>query len=372
MANNRFKSITGWLHLWLGLITGLVLLVVAISGCLLSFEDELELVFFKERHFVHPTRQRLSADSLFNIANNIYPGKKVSKLILEAEPARSAEARVGKGPEMKVVYINPYNGSVLYKGLFQKQFFRTVRNLHRYLLMNQTGKAVTGISCIICLFLTISGIIIWWPAHKKAIKQRFKIKWKAKPKRLNWDLHAVTGFYLSFFLILITLTGVVMSYDWAENLIYKMADGKVQKELSPKNFVKLKKANPGILQKMEERMNKLYPDPGRLNFNIPPKGGQATMGQKESEKLPPGCTNTAYFDSKTGELIKQQPFSAVSLGTKIKKYVLPIHAGSIYGLGTKILVFLVSLLTASLPITGFLIWLGKCKKKKKPRAVSVL
>ncbi|MEH3113418.1 PepSY-associated TM helix domain-containing protein [Pedobacter terrae] len=369
MANNRFKGITGWLHLWLGLIAGLILMVVAVSGCLLSFEDELELVFFKDRHFVRPAQVRLSTDSLFNIANSIYPGKKVSKLILEAEPELSAEARVGKGPEMKVIYINPYNGAILYKGLFQKQFFRTVRNLHRYLLLNQTGKAVTGISCCICLFLTISGIIIWWPANKKAVNQRFKIKWKAKSKRLNWDLHAVTGFYLSFFLILITLTGLAMSYDWVENLIYKLADGKVQKELLPKNLARSKKADPGVLQKMEDSMNKLYPNPGRLNFNIPPKGGQAIMGQKESEQLPPGCTNAAYFDSKTGQLIKQQPFATVSFGTKIKKYVLPIHAGSIYGLGTKILAFVVSLFTASLPITGFLIWLGKRKKKKKPRAV---
>ncbi|WP_145857532.1 PepSY-associated TM helix domain-containing protein [Pedobacter suwonensis] len=368
MANNRFKGITGWLHLWLGLITGLVLMVVALSGCLLTFEDELELVFFKERHFVSPSRQRLSADSIFNIANSIYPDKKVSKLILEAEPERSAEARIGKGPEMKVAYLNPYNGAVLYKGLFQKQFFRAVRNLHRYLLLNQTGKAITGISCCICLFLTISGIMIWWPANKKAIKQRFKIKWNAKNKRLNWDLHAVTGFYLSFFLILITLTGLVMSYNWAENLIYKLADGKVMKELSPKNLVKSKKANPGILQTIEGSMNKLYPNPGRLNFNISPKSGLAIMAQKESEELPPGCTNAAYFDGKTGRIIRQRPFASVSLGTKIKKYVLPVHAGSIYGLGTKILAFVVALFTASLPITGFMIWLSKRKKKKKPVA----
>jgi len=369
MASNRFKGVVGWLHLWLGLMAGIILMVVAFSGCLLSFEDELELVFFKERHFVHPARQRLSSDSLFNIANSIYPGKKATKLILEAAPERSAEARVGKGPEMKVIYINPYNGTVLYKGLFQKQFFRTARNLHRYLLLNKTGKAVTGISCCICLFLTVSGIFIWWPANKTAIKQRFKIKWNAKSKRLNWDLHAVTGFYVSFFLLLITLTGLVMSYDWAENLIYKLADGQLHREPSPKSVVKLKEANPGILQKIEENMNTLYPNPGRLNFNIPLKGDQAIMAQKENKQLPPGCTNAAYFDGKTGQLIKQQPFANVSLGTKIKKYVLPLHTGSIYGWSTKILAFLVSLFTASLPITGFLIWLGKRKKKKSPRAV---
>ncbi|GGH10260.1 PepSY-associated TM helix domain-containing protein [Pedobacter zeae] len=369
MAKNRFKKVMGWLHLWLGLISGTVLILVAISGCILSFEAELEPVLFKERHFVKTFPNRLSADSLLLIANSVYPGKKTSKLIINAEPDRSAEARIGKGPEMKVVYIDPYTGKVLYKGLFQKQFFRVVRNVHRYLLLGETGKAITGFSCIICLFLSISGIVIWWPANKSAIKQRFKIKWNAKSKRLNWDLHAVTGFYLSFFLILITLTGIVMSYDWAENLIYKLADGKVQKELTPKNLVRIKQAKPGVLQKIEDSMNALYPNAGRLNFNIPPKGGLAIMGQKESEQLPPGCTDAAYFDSKTGQLIKQQPFAAVSLGTKIKKYVLPLHSGSIYGWGTKILAFAVSLFTVSLPVTGFLIWLGKRKKKKKPLAI---
>jgi len=77
--------------------------------------------------------------------------------------------------------------------------------------------------------------------YRKAIKQRFKIKWNAKRKRLNWDLHAIIGFYLSFILILITFTGLVMSYDWAENLIYKLADGKAQKVLSLKKYGKVKK-----------------------------------------------------------------------------------------------------------------------------------
>jgi len=112
-------------------------------------------------------------------------------------------------------------------------------------------------------------------------------------------------------------------------------------------------------------MNKLYPNLGRLNFNLPLKDTQAIMGKKESEHLPPRCTDAAYFNCKTGELLKQQPFTAVSFGTKIKKYILPIHAGIIYGWATKILAFVVSLFTASLPITGFLIWLGKRRKKKR-------
>jgi len=364
MANTRFKKITGWLHLWFGLVTGAILMIVALSGCLLTFEDELELMLFKQRHIVQPAAQRLSTDSLFSIAGSVFPGKKISKLIIEAKPDRSAEARIGKGPQMKVLYFDPYTGNILYKGLFQKQFFRAVRNLHRYLLLDETGKVITGISCTICLVLTISGIVLWWPANKKAMRQRFKIKWNASGKRLTWDLHAVTGFYLSFFLVLITLSGLVLSYKWAEDLIYQIADGKVQKDLILKNVVKIGKAKPGLFQKIENTMTQLYPLPGSLIFNIPPKGVQAFLVQKESALLIPGCTDAAYFDSKTGQLIKQQPFAQVSTGTKIKKLVLPIHSGSLYGWATKILAFIVSLFTATLPVSGFLIWLGKRKKKK--------
>lgn len=363
-----FKKLIGWLHLWLGLISGIILMVVALTGGLLAFEDELELILFKQRHIVQPAPQRLTADSLVSIANHVFPGKKLARLIIETEPDRSVEARIGgKGKAMKIAYINPYTGKVLYKGSYQQQFYQQVRNLHRYLLLDEAGKVVTGISCSICLFLTISGIILWWPANKKAIKQRYKIKWDASGKRLNWDLHAVTGFYLSIFLVVITLTGLVWSYDWVENLIFQIADGKVQKEAKVKNLVKLKKAETGIFQKMENEMERLYPYPGTLAFNILPKGGLAVGLQKESALSTVRRTDAAFFDSKTGRLVKQQPYTSLSTGTKIRRMILPIHSGSVFGWPTKLLALIVTLFTASLPVTGLLIWLGKRKKPKKSK-----
>lgn len=62
-----------------------------------------------------------------------------------------------------------------------------------------------------------------------------------------------------------------------------------------------------------------------------------------------------------------QPFETLSLGQQIIRMNFDIHVGSIGGLGTKILAAFVSLVGASLPVTGFIIWYNrKWGKKKRP------
>jgi uncharacterized iron-regulated membrane protein len=180
-------------------------------------------------------------------------------------------------------------------------------------------------------------------------------------------LHAVTGFYVSLFLSLITITGFVWSYDWAENLIFKLADGKIEKPEKIKNIEKGKIVKPGIYQVMFNQINNLYTNEGDVSFTLPPKPALAITVQKDQEGSISRHIDAAYFDSHTGTLIKKQPFEQLTAGTKIRRMILPIHTGSLLGWPTKVLYLFVSLFTASLPITGMLIWLGKNKKKKKLR-----
>jgi len=197
------------------------------------------------------------------------------------------------------------------------------------------------------------------------LKQRFKIKWNASGKRLNWDLHAVSGFYLSFFLLLITLTGLVWSYDWVENLIFQIADGHPQKEIKVKNLSKIKTVNPGIFEKMKKEMDSIYPYSGSIAFTLPTKENLAVTIQKESDEAVIRMPDAVFFDAKTGAVIKNQSFTSLSTGSKIRKMVLPIHTGSILGWPTKILALIVALFTASLPVTGTIIWWNKRKKQNK-------
>lgn len=361
----------GWLHLWLGLPAGLIILIVCITGCIMAFEDELEPILFKQRYQVEESAKSiLPIDNIVGLSQAVFPKDKVARIIIPEESSRSVEVRLGtKEKGLKTVFINPYNGEILFKGNYNDRFFETVRRLHRVLLLDEFGKVITGISCVICFFLVISGIVIWWPANKKAMKQRFKIKWDASGKRLTWDLHAVSGFYISIFLSVITLTGLVWSYDWVDNLIFKLADGKPKKEEKIKNLASEIINDPGLYQNVYQQINKIYAGPGITTINVPAKAGQALAVQKELTDRLVIVGDGAYFDSRSGELIKKQPFASLSTGSQIRKMNLPIHAGTILGWPTKLLAFLVTLFTASLPITGTLIWWKRGKKTKKSKKV---
>jgi uncharacterized iron-regulated membrane protein len=367
---NSLRSLFGktisFLHLWLGLIAGSILIVVALTGCILSFEDELTPMLFAKEQRVMPMAEHLPIDSLVTIAKATYPKKKIFRMILSSEADRSIKATFGtKKIGYDYLYMNPYSGEILSKGKENNRFFAVVLNLHRFLLAGAVGKTITGISCAITFFMAISGIYMWWPKNRKILKQRLVVKQNASFKRTNWDLHAVGGFYVMPFLLLITLTGLIWSYDWVENIMFKVTDGKVSKaEVMKQPEEKAKKAE-GIYAKIVKESNTIYPRLGDMTINFPDKKDKPVLVSKENEEALVNTVDQAYFNNRSGALIEKRAFTNLSLGNQVRKLNKPIHTGSIFGWPTKLLMFMVALLTASLPITGLLIYLGRGKKKKK-------
>ncbi|WP_316734626.1 PepSY-associated TM helix domain-containing protein [Pedobacter aquatilis] len=365
-GQSTIKKILAFLHLWLGLAAGAVLIVVALTGSILSFEDEIEAIVYKREFQVKPEGNLLPIDSLVTIAKMSYPKKKIFRMMISKSPESSVKATFGtKKKGYDYVYLNPYSGEIISKGKESKRFFAIVLNLHRYLLAGDTGKAITGISCAITLFMALSGLYLWWPKNKNILKQRLVVKSGASFKRTNWDLHAVGGFYSMIFLVVITLTGLVWSYDAVENLMLVTFDGKVSKpEVIKQTAGKLKKAK-GIYSKIVAKTDSIYPYNGGITLNFPDKKDKPVLVSKENESEIVSTVNQLYFDNRTGNLITERTFGSLSTGNQVRKLNKSIHTGSIFGWPSKLLMFIVALLTASFPITGLLIYLGKGKKKKK-------
>nr|WP_199157722.1 PepSY-associated TM helix domain-containing protein [Pedobacter sp. ASV2] len=367
-----FGKTMSFLHLWLGIVAGLVLFVVATTGGILTFEEELTPLLFSSEQKVQPSGTMLSPDSLVSIAKTVYPDKKIARLYLPQETEHSIKATFGsKKKGLDYVYINPYTGKILSKGKESKRFFVVVLNLHRFLLAGKTGKTITGISCAITFFMTLSGLYLWWPKNKKILKQRLQIKTDASFKRVNWDLHAVSGFYASIFLVVITLTGLVWSYTWVEDLLFKITDGKKEKVAEVKQSPeKIKKAD-GLYASIVAQTNKVYPHSGGIILSFPEKNDKPVVVSKENQDHVMVTSDQVYFDSRNGQMLDQKTFSSLSLGSQIRKMNKPIHTGSILGWPTKLIAFLTTLICASLPITGFMIYLGRGKKKKKQQVSTI-
>lgn len=367
------KKLFGWLHLWLGIISGIVVLIVAGTGSLLVFEEELEHTFRSSFFYVEvpANTPRQPLDNLTAYVQRENPKYRVFQIAVEPEANRSIVyiLRKGKVKEIKnqlYVAVDPYTGKIISSLPGNKRFFSVVLQLHRYLCLGETGKVITGISCAIFTILIITGLILWWPKRNNR-KQRFRVKWGASFKRLNWDLHAVFGFYVHIVLFFIAVTGLVWSYKWVNNLLYIAFDGntKQQKIVAPTS---LAVENTGIayLEQILTKTNERLPYEGRVTIRFAETDSLAISASKENSTRHDNVSDFLYFQAGTGELVKERLYDNESKGTIARRWIYPIHTGSFYGIPTKIIALIAALVAFSLPISGFMIWMGR--KKKKPTA----
>ncbi|CAG5070209.1 hypothetical protein DYBT9623_02949 [Dyadobacter sp. CECT 9623] len=366
-----FKKIASQLHLWLGIISGLVVFVVALTGSILVFEDELEPVLYPDFHVVEANagERKLPLDHLKSIITYKFPKNKIQRITIEPDHERTIIFNLKtKEKEGLSAAIDPFTGRITAVRDEHEAFFSVVLRLHRYLCLEDTGKVITGISCVMFLVIMITGLVLWWP-NRKNQKQRFRIKWNAKFKRLNWDLHAVFGFYILPFIFLIAATGLVWSYKWVNNLIYLTFDGKPQViREAPANISLNGAENDYLLEKILAETNNQLPNPGRILFTMPKTDSLSiTVSKVNDNAAVSNIVSFLYFDKNNGNLVSKRLYENESRGMKARRLVYPIHTGNIWGLPTKIIAFIVALIAASLPVTGVIIWLGKKVKGKKKK-----
>ncbi|PWV54389.1 PepSY domain-containing protein [Chitinophaga sp. S165] len=368
------KKVFGWLHLWLGIASGLVVLIVAGTGSLLVFEDELEHVFMRSFFYVEvpANTAKQPLDNLTAYVQRENPKYKLGNITVEPEADRSVVylLRKGKAKGSKnqlYVAVNPYTGKIIESIPGNKRFFTVVLDLHRFLCMGETGKLITGISCSIFVILILTGLILWWP-KRNARKQRLRIKWDASFKRLNWDLHAVSGFYVHIVLLVIGLTGIAWSFKWVNNLIYLALDGNTkQYKVPPPQSLPVKNSGIAYLDKIVATTNEKLPYEGTITIRFADNDSLSLATSKENRTRHANVNDFLYFQAGTAKLVQVRLYDNDSKANITRKWMYALHRGSIYGIPTKIISLIAALVAFSLPISGFLIWMGR-KKKKKPAA----
>lgn len=368
--NKTLKKNIGFLHLWLGLSSGLIVFIVALTGSILVFEDEIDAFVNPEFYQVSTIgTKKLPVDVYVNAIQKKYKIIQLDRIQTYEDPQRTVIVSGADADKNDQIFsVDPYTGKVLASIPEKSRFFSVVLDLHRHLILGEAGKFITGCSCLIFAFMLISGLILWWPKKIKNIKQRLTVKWSASFKRVNWDFHSNFGFYSFLFLLIISLTGLTWSFKWFESSIYLLADGTTKKPSSKvENPTKVdpKLDKTYFYQNIFSKTDSIYKYKGDTQIRIPSDTINSIMVIKLNlEKSIPNISSMAYFDKYTGELLKIKPYESFSRGDKVRRLIYPIHTGSIYGYPTKVLAFLVCLFAATLPVTGLIIWLGRKKKKK--------
>lgn len=405
------KKVFRTIHLYLALAAGLVIMLSCATGAIMVFEDELDHMSNEARYYVEQQKVRMPLEKLLEKALHQVPKAKLAAVKVFSDPTRSVEVALmvpekkdGEQQKEKVegargeaqkekknmdrsgekekgsagkgakgggkpgifVYLNPYNGQVLDIYIKKDSFFFQVEMLHRFLLggQNSIGKLIIGLSTFSFLIITITGIILWWPKNKKILMQRLKFKVNGSFKRLNHDLHVVTGFYASIFLLVIIVTGLVMAFAWVNKGIYTITGSSMEIPEAPVSvYQPSMKTIPVELAIKDIPLN----DFEFYNIRMP----KDSLGVYAVNVLPSGSSENksdAYFiDQYSGVMLGQLMFADKNLGQRIRSYVKPIHTGELFGMPTKILNFILALVTFSFPVTGVIMWLNRIKKKEGKR-----
>lgn len=365
-----FKKKIRFLHKWLGLICGLIVFIISITGCIFCFHDEIKDITRKEWRLVETQDKPFILPSVLSEkAREIVPKNKVSMVSYYGKN-RSAMVYTYSDTGNLYLYFNPYNGKYLKSENPETDFFIIVEYIHLYLLLpDYIGKHIIGAATIIFILLLISGIIQWWPKKKSDIKRSFTIKWSAKWRRVNYDWHNTSGFYVSLIALILAITGLTFTYEWVGDGIYKTfnlgGDKALETKLPAIDTSQFKANTVTAIDRAFIETIQLQPKAEMFFVLIPQQKGDIISTGAYPHALRYDHQSNYYFHPENGNILQTHPFETKSLGLQIVEMNYGIHTGQILDLPGKIIAFFASLFTASLPVTGFMIWYGRNFKTKK-------
>lgn len=365
-----FSKINAWFHLWLGIGSGIIVLIISITGCLLVFEQEIVSISSPWLH----TEAKIASDQvppsvIYKSVKQAIPNKEISSVWYNG---LDKTVKVSLEESDSIVYVNPYTAKIV-ATVDHEDFFHIVEEGHFHLwLPHEIGELLTGWGTFIFFLLLISGLILWYPKkwNKANRNKSFKIKWGASFKRLNYDLHNVLGFYSVIIALIMAFTALCLSFNWFREGVYWASGGGEQTAGTEQTTT---------IQPTKKEVDKMAIADAiwlKVRTQIAHKNKEAVIVHfpEEGEDNVYACTDMhngiwrdLYFNVHTLELL---PNSQIKIADEpfanwLRRSNYSLHTGLIGGLSTKIIYFIASLICASLPITGFYVWWGKKKKKKK-------
>ena len=233
------------------------------------------------------------------------------------------------------VFVNPNTGEITgedAKGW--REFFRTVEDAHRWLALSgntrDVGKSINDAANLLFLFLAISGVYIWFPRRWswKHFKAAVSFRWKVKGKARDFNWHTVIGFWSSLILIILTATAVVMSYSWANNLVYTITGNEPppQQQRPPNDQAE----KPFVLsENFDETWTKAenFTNWETISLRLPIGEDTANFTVSEGKYWNKFGRSNLTIDTKIGEVFKWESYGDQNSGRQLRSWIRFTHTG---------------------------------------------
>ncbi len=376
-----FRKVIFWLHLISGIVTGIIVLIMSVTGVALTYQKQMTAWADKKacRIQAPPDAAPLPISALIENLRRARPDTNPANLTFSSDPTMPAS--VTTGPNMQI-FINPYTGEVLGEGSQGiRKFFRVMTDWHRWLALSGKnrgiGKAITGFCNLMFLFLAVSGFYLWWP--RKWTRAIFRsVAWfrsglSSRARDFNW--HHVFGFWCLIPLILIIVSAVVISYPWASKMVFRLAGSQMSPPAGPPGMQRggppaaagPRGAGPGgapnrerpalQLEGVDRILESIRKQSGgwkSISFPLPTAADKTIAFTIEKGFAgQPHLRSTMTVDRFSGAIIRSEGFDSMDPGLRARLWMRFVHTGEYYGLSGQTIAGIASAAGIILVWTGF-------------------
>jgi uncharacterized iron-regulated membrane protein len=338
-SNGSFRKLILNLHLWIGGAAAVLLLLTGGSGALLVFEDLIDRALNPKLASVDPAAATLSLTDLQAALERQYPGDRVLAFDISdsSDTSYGAYLQPASGGGMNVA-VDQHSGKAL--GVWDdNRFTRKLRGFHTHLLAGEAGSAFVGWGAVILLFLSVSGLILWWRS------KIFGFSFGTSGAKFQYDLHSTVGVVSFLVLMAFSLTGIVVHWEraaqrWAGQVSHVPVRPRPPQHDSPAS---------GAVPLEPERLVALARTavPGarvtELDLADSPTRPALVIMKFPKDHTPAGRTRV-FLDAYSGKVLSRtssrEAPAAVSYVTRINR---EIHTGDIGGWPTRIVAAVFSL-----------------------------
>jgi uncharacterized iron-regulated membrane protein len=376
-----FRKTIFWIHLICGVTAGVVILIMSVTGVLLTYERQMLAAAERAQYAPPPPdAQRLSVAGLLSAGKLAAPDFEPSAVSYRAEPGAPVTLTAGRRGSVK---LDAYTGELRPEAAPRMAaFFDAMTGWHRWFNAGgesrQAARAVTGASNLIFLFLILSGLYLWLPRMYRWAAFKARLKFSAvypngKARDFNW--HHVIGFWTALPLTVVVATATVFSYGWANNLVYLAAGEAPPVRGGPGPGGPAGARAAAGEQPSTQQASAEYGDAARqtrmsldsllvhvmqssgewqqITLNLPAAQAQTVSFRVDrGNGAQPQLRHDLALNAYTGEIAQLRSFDAQSTGQQARSIIRFLHTGEVLGWPGQTIAGLVSLTSALMVWTG--------------------
>lgn len=383
------------LHFYAGIFIGPFILVAALSGALYALAPQVEqVVYAKELHA--PTAEAYLPLAAQVEAANAYLNNAESPVAVRPAPKPGDTTRVmyageNLGPsETRAIFIDPataeVRGDLTAYGSSGALPLRTwIDQLHSNLQLGEPGRLYSELAASWLGIIALAGLGLWITRFTRTNRKKDLLRpnSKARGHRRLVSWHGSLGIWILVFALFLSVTGITWSTYGGANvsdlrtaLNWKtpsvstnltdapQASGGEHSHHQAPSAPSTGAVDPAAFDTMLSIARGVNVNTGRVEIKPPTAEGKAWVVQ-EIQRSYPTEVDTVSINGQTLDVVDRVDFKDFNLASKLTRWGIDTHMGSMFGLPNQIILFLVASSIAAMVVLGYIMW-WKRRPTKNP------